>query len=104
LIVTDLVLVPPALVALHVYVVPDVSVVRDTVPQPDFLMLVDSGSVTVQIRPTSLVNQPLVPSVPVIADVMTGGVVSRADAWPEMPTPRPRLRIDRIASVLIYFP
>jgi hypothetical protein len=96
--------VPPALVALHVYVVPDVSVVRDTVPQPDFLILLDSGSVTIQARPTLLVYQPLAPRVPVTVAVTTGGVVSLASAGAARLAPKPTLRMDRIASFFMCHP
>jgi hypothetical protein len=76
LIVTDCELVPPALVAEQVNVVALVSDVIVVVPQPVCDETVESGSVTVQLTVTSLVYQPLFPSVPVTLGVITGGVVS----------------------------
>jgi hypothetical protein len=77
LIVTDCDAVPPALVALQVSVVPAVSAVIVMGPQPLVLVTVLSGSVTVQDKSTSLTYQPLlVPAVPVITGVITGGVPS----------------------------
>ena len=64
-IVTEFEVVPPALVAAHVRVVPAVSVVIVEGSQPDVEVIVDSRSVTVQATPTLLVYQLLAPSVPV---------------------------------------
>src|SRR5688572_3752799 len=66
LMVTDCELVPPALVAEHVNVMPVVSVVRVVKPQPVDELIEDSGSSTVHNRFTLLVYQSLFPSVPVI--------------------------------------
>ena len=76
LMVTDCVLVPPALVAEHVNVVPAVSIVTLLDPQPVLDVIVDSGSATVHETPTLLVYQPLLPSVPLTVGVMTGEVLS----------------------------
>jgi hypothetical protein len=74
--VTDLLLLPPLLVAEQVKVVPEVSAVTEIAPHPFVALTTDSASVTVQVKFTSLVYQPLLPSVPVIDGVITGGVVS----------------------------
>jgi hypothetical protein len=63
-------------VAVHVKVVPVVSEVTLLAPQPFWEVIVDSGSVTVQLTETSLVYQPFVPRVPTTFGVMTGGVLS----------------------------
>jgi hypothetical protein len=76
LIVTEFELVPPALVAEHVNVVPEVSVLIVVLSHPVFDVIVDSLSTTVQLTVTLLVYQPLLPSVPVIVGVITGGVES----------------------------
>jgi hypothetical protein len=76
LIVTELELVPPALVAEHVSVMPAVSVLMVVGPQPVDDVTVDSGSVTVQETLTLLVYHPFVPRVPETLGVITGGVVS----------------------------
>src|SRR5262249_44080826 len=68
--------VPPALVAWQVKVVPVVSVATVWELQPVCMVTVDSLSITDQLRVTVLVYQPFVPKVPVIVEVMTGGVVS----------------------------
>ena len=82
LMVTDALLVPPALVAEHVNVVPAaaVSVVMLEGPQSVEDEIDDWGSVTVHVRPTSLVYQPPEPSVPVMFGVITGGVESDGGA------------------------
>ena len=64
-IVTEFEAVPPALVAVHVRVVPAVSVVIVEGSQPDVEVIVDSASVTVQATPTSLAYQSLASRVPV---------------------------------------
>jgi hypothetical protein len=64
LIVTDCELVPPALVAVQVRVVPAVSVLIVVVLQPLVEVIADSGSVTVQLTVTLLTYQPLLPRVP----------------------------------------
>ena len=76
LIVTDCELVPPALVAVQVKVVPAVSVLIVVELHPVLDVMLDSGSVTLQVTVTSLVYQPFVPKVPETLGVMTGGVVS----------------------------
>ena len=76
LIVTLWEAVPPALVAVQVKVLPAVSAVMFVEPHSMSVVTVDSGSVTVQLAVTSLVYQPLLPRVPVMVGVMTGGVVS----------------------------
>ena len=76
LMVTVWLAVPPALVAEHVNVSPVVSAVTLLGPQPVDDEIDDSASVTVQVRPTLLVYHPLVPRVPVMFGVMTGGVAS----------------------------
>src|SRR5262245_7959002 len=71
-------LLSPALVAVQVKVVPlaRVSALRVIGSQPLWLVMVDSVSLTLQVRCTSLVYQPLLPSVPVTLGVMIGGVLS----------------------------
>jgi hypothetical protein len=76
--VTDWLFVPPPLVAEHVKVTPEVSVVTLLVPQPDWEVIVESGSVTVQVTVTLLLYQPLFPRVPLTFGVITGGVESDA--------------------------
>ena len=76
LMVTELELVPPALVAEQVRVVPAVSVVIVVEPQPVLEEIAESGSDTVQLTVTSLTYQPLLPRVPATFGVMLGAVVS----------------------------
>src|SRR5215216_2155255 len=76
LIVTDCELVPPALVAVQVRVVPAVSALIVVEPQPLLEEIADSLSVTDQETVTSLVYQPLLPCVPTTLGVITGGVLS----------------------------
>ena len=76
LIVTELEAVPPALVAVHVRVVPAVSELVVDGLQPEVEVIVDSESVTVQVTVTSPMYHPLLPSVPVTTWAITGGVVS----------------------------
>ena len=76
MIVTDSEAVPPALVAVQVRVVPVVSLVIVVGPQPDDDEIADSLSTTVHVTVTSLVYQPLFPSVPLTFGVTTGGVES----------------------------
>jgi hypothetical protein len=64
------------LVAEQVKVVPVVSEFSVTVPQPVDEEMPDSGSVTVQLTVTTLLYQPLAPTVPLTFGVITGGVVS----------------------------
>jgi hypothetical protein len=78
LMVTDWLFVPPELVAEHVNVVPLVSLETVVGVQPDDEVMLESGSVTVQLTVTLLVYQPLFPSVPETFGVMTGGVESAA--------------------------
>ena len=68
--------VPPADVAVHVNVVPAVSVETVLVPHPDEAEIAEFGSVTLQDTLTLDVYQPLLPDVPVTVGVMTGGVVT----------------------------
>jgi hypothetical protein len=75
-IVTDFVVVPPALVAEQEKVTPVVSLVTELLTQPVFELITDSGSVTVQVRVTLEMYHPLFPSVPLILGVITGPVVS----------------------------
>ena len=78
LIITGTELVPPALVAVQVKVVPAVSAVTLWGRAGVYVVEVmgDSSSVTVHVTSTSLVYHPLLPRVPVILGVITGGVVS----------------------------
>jgi hypothetical protein len=76
LIVTDWLFVPPALVAVQVSVVPVVLVLIVVEPHPEEEEIDESGSLTVHETFTSLVYQPLFPSVPLTLGVMTGLVVS----------------------------
>lgn len=77
-IVTDCELVPPALVALQVSVMPLVSALIVVDPQPELDEMSDSLSVTVQLTVTSLVYQPLLPSAPAMFGTMLGALVSLA--------------------------
>ena len=74
--VTDCVVVPPALVALQVSVVPAVSVEIVVGPQPVETRIADWASVLVQETFTLPRYQPLRPWLPVTVDLTTGGVVS----------------------------
>lgn len=76
LMVTDWEFVPPALVAMQVRTVPFVSAVSEVEEQPVLEEIADSASVTVQLTLTLLLNQLLLPRVPVIFGAITGGVVS----------------------------
>jgi len=64
------------LVAEQVTVVPAVSAVSVVGLQPVEEAIPDSGSTTVQVTVTALLYQPLLPAVPVMVWVMTGGVLS----------------------------
>jgi hypothetical protein len=75
LIVTVSLLVPPVLLAEQVNVTPAVSLVMRWSVQPSAFVMYDSSSLTLQCTITSLVYQPLLPSVPVIEGVMMGAVV-----------------------------
>lgn len=75
-IVTNFEAVPPLLVAEQVKVTPVVSVVTAVDSQPVWSVMEDSLSATDQLTVTSLVYQLLLPNVPLIVGVMTGGVVS----------------------------
>ena len=77
--VTVCVALPPPLVALHVNVVPALSLVTVVGPQPNDVEIADSASTTVQLTFTLLVYQPLF-SVPATTGVMTGGVASVGSA------------------------
>jgi hypothetical protein len=72
LMVTLWVVVPPALVAEQVKVCPVVSVVTDAGPQPVWLVIGATASVTFQVTVTLPVCQPLVPSVPATLGEMFG--------------------------------
>src|SRR2546426_4366281 len=76
LMVTEIEAGPPALVAAQVKVLPPVSEVTEVGSHPGDNEVADSGSVTLQLTRTSLVNQPLLPSVPRTSGAMTGGVMS----------------------------
>jgi hypothetical protein len=82
LIVTESVEVPPVLVAVHVNVTPVVSLVTEFVASQstDLDVIAESGSLTLNVTVTSLLYQPLSPSVPVMVWVMTGGVASDGGA------------------------
>src|SRR5215208_769118 len=76
--VTDFVVVPPALVAEQVQVLPEssVSVVTTDISHPLEEVIGDSSSVVFQLTATSLVYQPSSPSVPTTLGVTVGGVLS----------------------------
>jgi hypothetical protein len=76
LIVTDCDAVPPLLVAWHVKVTPEVSLVTELGSQPVLDVTALSGSLTFHVTDTLLVYQPLFPSVPVTFGEMSGGVES----------------------------
>jgi hypothetical protein len=76
LIVTDAEAVPPALVAVQVYVTPLVFAVTVTGVVQVLLDMADWVSTILHVRPTVLVYQPFAPRVPVNVGVMVGGVVS----------------------------
>jgi hypothetical protein len=78
LIVTDCEALPPALLAEHVSVVPDVSALIVVGSQPLLDTISDSASATAQLTATSLVYQPFWPSVPDTAGAISGGVLSLA--------------------------
>jgi hypothetical protein len=92
--VTDAEFDPPALVALHVRVVPLVSVLMVVGPHPVMDVTVDSLSTTLQLTLTSLVYHPLLPSVPTTFGVITGGVVSAGASTCEV----------KAASEVLYAP
>jgi hypothetical protein len=77
-IVTDCELVPPALVAVQVRVVPlfVVSVLIKVGSHPLEEEIADSASTTDQETVTSLIYQPLLPKVPLTIGVITGPVLS----------------------------
>ena len=80
LMVTEAESVPPPLVAVQVSVVPGVSLETVVGSQPDEDVIGDSPSTTDHDTVTSLVYQPLLPSVPTTVGVMTGGVESDGGA------------------------
>jgi hypothetical protein len=100
--VFEIVVVPPSLDAEHVRSVPAVSVVNVVALQPVVERMTDSGSVTVQLTVTLVVYQPLLPSVPNICGVMTGGVSSPGTSGtpgaPEVSSNPPMPRAIRAAS------
>jgi len=67
---------PEPFFAEHVSVTEAVSLARVVVVQAVEEAMPDSGSVTLQVTVTLLRYHPLLPSVPVIWGMMTGGVVS----------------------------
>lgn len=67
---------PPPEVAKQVYVLPVVSTFTSVVPQPDVEVIAESGSPTVQETVASETYHPLLPAVPLMLEVMTGGVES----------------------------
>jgi hypothetical protein len=87
LIVTDSLVVPPALVAEQVRVVPPVSVLIVVGPQPDEDEIVDSPSVTDHETVTLLVYHPLFPRMPLTFGVIAGGVESNAVVAHAAPLP-----------------
>ena len=76
LIVTEFEVLPPALVALQVKVVPEVSALTLAAPHPDIDVTLESGSVTIHPTLTFPTYQPFAPRDPVTLGVMTGGVLS----------------------------
>src|SRR4051794_16191211 len=76
LMVTDWIVLPPALDAAHVLVMPAVSDVTATGAHSVDTETGPSGSVTVQLNMTSLVYQPSEPSVPDTVGMTSGGVRS----------------------------
>jgi len=74
--VTDSLAVPPALVAVHVSVVPLASVVMDVASHQVEDVIADWSSVITQDTATSPVCHPLSPSAPTTDDVIVGAVVS----------------------------
>ena len=76
LIVLLTVVVPPSLDAVQVNVVPVVSDAIVVASQPLVDRITDSGSTTVQLSVTLVVNQPFVPGVPKRTGVTWGGVGS----------------------------
>jgi hypothetical protein len=81
LIVTETVLGPPPEVAVHVNVVPVVSVVTVWVVQPLLEMIADCPSVTDQLTVTLPTYQPFEPCEPFTDTLMMGGVLSVEIAW-----------------------
>ena len=77
LMVTDLLSVPPALVAEQVSVWPAVSELMVVGSHPVLLVMDDSGSLTFQLTVTLDVYQPFWPCVPWTSGVITGAVVSQ---------------------------
>src|SRR5215212_1906507 len=78
-IVTDWLLVPPALVAEQISVVPAVSVLMVVGSQSIRAVMVDGLSTTLQLTETSPTYQPSLPGVPVTSSVISGGVVSKGE-------------------------
>ena len=74
--VTELLAVPPPLVAVQVKPC-EPSVVTVTAPQPVEALTTDSASVTLQDTATFPVYQPASPAGPATVGMMTGGVASR---------------------------
>jgi hypothetical protein len=76
LMVTELEIVPPELVAVQVKVTPRVSVLTLPAPHPEVEVTLESGSLMIQPMLTLLTYHPLDPRVPVTLGVITGGVLS----------------------------
>jgi hypothetical protein len=74
--VTDRMLVPPALAAWQVKVTPEVSATTTVASQPVLVAIALCASLTSQPTVTSLVYQPPVPCVPVTTGVISGPVGS----------------------------
>jgi hypothetical protein len=100
LIVIDLDVVPPLLLAVQVSVVPAVSAVIHVLPHPDFDEIRDCASVTVHVTMTFDLYQPPLPGVPMTVAVMPGGVESFAHAGVATAAPSPR---PRTAALIIFF-
>jgi hypothetical protein len=99
-----LLVVPAELVAVQVYVFPVVVVSELTVtdPQPDVLLI--RLPLTVQVKPTLLMYQGLVPCVPLSVYVITGLVVRSANAGCVKHAPAPRHSIDAIKNFFMLLP
>ncbi len=63
-----------ALVAEHVRVIPGVSAVRLVGPQPEEVVMTESGSLTFQLTVTALRYHPLLPVTPEISGTISGGL------------------------------
>src|SRR5579871_5373432 len=87
--VTLLVAVPPALVAVQDSAVPAVGEAITVWPQPAVELIGDSASCTSQLTVTGPVYQPLAPSgPPCVSRGVNGGVVSTGVGWNGVPLSR----------------